>query len=154
MSRSEVAIPIPTKIFIDLVDFLRARGSDRDPADAVSAAIEFWMMHSGSTLDDVTQTSGGIASDHNSKNENLDDGFWWKGVFIPSGSKARMVYKGKTYMADVNKGGFLFDGKSRSPSEFTWAVTNTARNAWRDIELMSPLASEWVLADVYRARHS
>jgi hypothetical protein len=108
MSRSEVAIPIPTKIFIDLVDFLRARGSDRDPADAVSAAIEFWMMHSGSTLDDVTQTSGGIASDHNSKNENLDDGFWWKGVFIPSGSKARMVYKGKTYMADVNNGGFLF----------------------------------------------
>jgi hypothetical protein len=120
----------------------------------VSAAIEFWMMHSGSAPDDVIQTPADIASAHNSKSENSDDGFWWKGVFIPSGSKARMVYKGKTYIAKVTRDDFLFDGKILSPSEFTWAVTSTARNAWRDIELMFPLAAEWVLADVYRSRYS
>lgn len=61
-----------------------------------------------------------------------------------------MSYKGKVYFADVVSNGFWFEGKIRSPSELTFTITKTSRNAWRDIEIKFPGAEKWVLADQLR----
>jgi hypothetical protein len=147
MSRSEVAVPVATKLFLELAEFLQSKGSDRDPVDAVSSAIEYWMRSFGQG-GDTEPLQQQTALD--SSIPVTTEGYWWKKVFIPDGSKARMSYKGKVYFAEISPSGFLFEGKVRSPSEFTWSITKTARNAWRDIEFKFPSSEKWILADQLR----
>lgn len=147
MAHSEISVPIPTRLFLELCEFLRSRGSDRDPVDAVSLALDYWMQNAPwkaeDLLPDVTPKAG-VMPTH--------EGYWWKTVFIPAGSKARMIYKGKSFFAQVTSEGFLFEGAAYSPSEFIHHVTQTSRNAWRDIELQFPDKATWVLADDLRKR--
>lgn len=146
MSRSEISVPVPTKLFLELSALLRAKGSDRDPVDAVSAAIEYWMSDYGWAGESTASTS---SSGLTNEIEKLD-GYWWKTVFIPNGSRARTTYKGRTYFADVTPDGLLFGNKTTSPSGLMWEITGGARNAWRDIEFKFPNSDKWVLADQLR----
>lgn len=147
MSRSEISVPIPTKLFLELSAFLKARGSDRDPVDAVTAAIEYWLTHSGWNGD--LPSVPAAAPEAAGENQKIS-GYWWKRVFIPSGSRARTTYKGRTYFADVTAEGLLFEGKAMSPSRLMWKITGGARNAWRDLEFRFPSSDKWVLADQLR----
>lgn len=146
MPDSRVSVPIQTKLFLKLARFLETKGSDLDPLDAVGMAIEYWM------LGPATNTARQDLTDDKdqAKVEVSQEDYWWKKVRIPAGSRARMTYRGKTHFADVTPSGFLFEGKLHSPSEFTWAVTSTARNAWRDIELKFPNSDKWIMADQLR----
>jgi hypothetical protein len=146
MSRSEICIPVPTKLFLELLAFLRAKGSDRDPVDTVSTAIEYWMSHCGSVGEPTALASSSMSS---SEIKEID-GYWWKKVFIPNGSRARTTYKGRTYFADVTPEGLLFGNKTTSPSGLMWEITGGARNAWRDIEFKFPSSDKWILADQIR----
>lgn len=61
-----------------------------------------------------------------------------------------MIYKGRTHSAEVSSNGIEYEGQAYSPSGFTPRITDTARNAWRDIEVQFPGKSSWILA--YRLR--
>lgn len=147
MRRSEICVPIPTNLFLELSAFLKMKGRDRDPVDAVSTAVQYWLTNSGWGGEPVPALSA--VSDAKQETEQLS-GYWWKNVFIPSGSRARTTYKGRTYFAEVTTEGLLFDGKARSPSGLMWTITGGARNAWRDLELKFPKSDRWVLADQLR----
>lgn len=147
MSRSEINVPISTSLFLRLADHLGSRGSDRDPVDAVTTAIEFWIA---STAPQSGHAETGEPSPDPEVDADASYGYWWKGLLIPSGSGARMTYKGRTYSAIVRPEGIQFEGALYSPSEFTWKITNTTRNAWRDIELQFPGKSDWISAQHLR----
>lgn len=144
MALSEVSIPVPTKQFLELADFLKRQGSDRDPVEAVHDAIQYWMENASWMQDDL------LPEVPKSAPPDISDGYWWKSLFLPAGTKVRMIYKGRTYLAEVSSSGIQYEGRSYSPSGFTHHITDTARNAWRDIELLFPGKSSWILA--YRLR--
>lgn len=77
-------------------------------------------------------------------------GYWWKSLFLPAGTKLRMAYKGTMYEAEVVENDVRYKNETVSPSEFTFRVTRTARNAWRDIELLFPGKSQWESAEMLR----
>lgn len=169
MSFSQIAIPIPTKLFLSVSARLREQGSDRDPVDAIHHAIELWLM-SGSPRTEsaqLTVTPLKAADMAPSANERVTDnafrddagqppeteerdGYWWKLVFLPSGTKVRMTYRGRMAQAEIAPGGIVYRGQTITPSEFTHRVTNTNRNAWRDIEVLFPGSQSWLSADDLR----
>jgi hypothetical protein len=145
MSLSQIAIPIPTKLFLAVLTRLRETGSDRDPVDAIHHAIEAWLSASA-PKHDRSRASEDV------RHQDVDerDGYWWKLVFLPSGTKVRMTYRGRMAQAEVSSSGINYQGQPLTPSEFTHRVTNTNRNAWRDIELLFPDSESWVSADDLR----
>jgi hypothetical protein len=80
------------------------------------------------------------------KASDLQRGYHWKQIFLPSGTKARFIYKGRTYLADVKADGFHYDSQVWSPSAFVNTITKTSRNAWNDIEVRFPDTDTWLLA--------
>ena len=77
-------------------------------------------------------------------------GYRWKALFLPAGTRLRMRYAGEYHYAEVIDDKIIFQDRPVSPSEFTFAVTKTARNAWRDIEVKRLGDPEWILSDKLR----
>jgi len=71
------------------------------------------------------------------------EGYYWKKVFLPNGTKIKMTYKGKIYYAEVKYKKILHEGREHSPSQLVNYITNSSRNAWRDLYLMFPGRDEW-----------
>ena len=40
---SAISVPISTQTFLGLAEFLREKGSDRDPVEVIDSAIDYWM---------------------------------------------------------------------------------------------------------------
>jgi hypothetical protein len=140
MSVSEISIPMSTRQFLELAQFLKDQGSDRDPVDAVHAAVEYWM-------ENASWKKETLLPEAMAKNvDELQKGYFWKKLFLPSGTKARIVYKGKTYFAEVKADGLHYASKVLTPSGFVHEVTRTSRNAWNDIEVRLPEKDTWLLA--------
>lgn len=75
-----------------------------------------------------------------------------KGVFFPDGTAFRVVYKGKTYTAEIRSGVWIGeDGERRnSPSEAAHAVTGNNVNGWRFWEGRRPGDDGWRKLDTFR----
>lgn len=146
MSVSEVSVPIPTKKFLELAHFLQLQGSDRDVVDAIHAAIDYWMENAPKQRDITSSTPNFNPS------MDFEQGYYWKELFIPSGSKVKIIYKGRRFEADVRASGIDFNGRTLSPSSFVHQVTRTTRNAWNDIEIRFPDSEEWVPANTLRRK--
>jgi len=144
MANSHVNIPVATSVFLALVDFLRTEGSDRDPVQAVTNAIEYWIENASWKQTDLLP-------------EVFDQpkhmGYWWKHFLMPPGTKIRMKYKGETYHASVEGDAFVYDGKKMTPSAFANKVAGGARNAWRDLLIQRPGDSAFRLAEVLRTQY-
>jgi hypothetical protein len=76
----------------------------------------------------------------------------WKEVTIPAGSQVRMIYAGKQFYGSVKNGHIVDDDGEFSPSSWTYKITHTARNAWRDLWFKFPGNPDWVQADMLRQR--
>jgi hypothetical protein len=142
MNESKISVPISTDLFVRMVDFLREKGSDRDPVEAIEGAIDYWMenanYHAGDLMPEVFER------------QNFR-GYQWKSLLLPPGTKVRMPYKGDVYHASVDGDDFMYQGKKVSPSEFANKVANgTARNAWRDLWIKRPQDRDFRLADDLR----
>lgn len=138
MNKSTVSVPIPTKQFVEIIEFLKINSLDRDPVEIVHQAIEYWIDNASWKKEEFF----GLEV----------RGFWWKKLFVPHGSSARLIYKGSVFVAEVVEDGLSYLGKTWSPSEFVHEVTHTSRNAWRDIEFRFPDSDTWQLADDLRKR--
>jgi hypothetical protein len=137
----EIGIPVSTGLFLRLYDFLRDHGSDRDPVEVVSTAIEYWMDNADWKANDLMPETVAVRS----------LGYHWKPLLLPPATKVRMRYKGETHYASVVGDDFVYEDKSMSPSEFANQVAGgTNRNAWRDLWIKRPHDSEFHLADDLR----
>ncbi len=138
---SEVSIPVGTGLFLQLYDFLKKHGSDRDPVEVVSTAIEYWMSNAEWKVNDLMPEVATV--------RHL--GYHWKPLLLPPATKVRMRYKGETRYASVIGDDFVYEGESMSPSEFANRVANgTSRNAWRDLWIKRPHDSDFHLAEDLR----
>src|SRR5580693_2091581 len=113
MPASTVGVPVSTALFLQLADFLREKGSDRDAIDAVEAAIHYWIDNADFKPEDLMPE---IFERQNYR------GYQWKTLLLPPSTKVRMVYKGDTYQAAVEADDFVYNGKKMSPSEFANTV--------------------------------
>jgi len=141
MNESYVCIPIPTSLFLELANFLKEEGSDRDPVRVVRTAIDYWIDNASWKKEDLLPET--IDDDH---------GYTWKEVFLPSGTSIRMKYKGEFYYAKIVGDQMIYQDKAISPSEFANTVANSNRNAWRDLEIKRPTDKAWREANTIRSK--
>jgi hypothetical protein len=142
MTTSTIGVLLSTTRFIELVDFLRRKGSDRDPADVIDNAIEYWMTNADWKEED-------LMPEIFEQPKHL--GYHWRPLLLPPGTKIRMTYKGVTSHAEIVGDDFIYDGSKLSPSAFANMIANdTSRNAWRDLWIKRPSDQDFQLADSLR----
>ena len=74
-----------------------------------------------------------------------------KGVRFPAGTEFRATYKGKTYLARVEGGALVLDGKRHdSPSSAAVAITGNNVNGWRFWEARLPGQANWKIIESLR----
>jgi hypothetical protein len=141
---THVSVPVPTADFLKLVDFLREQGSERDPVETVAYAIDYW-------IENARRKREGLLPE-TVRSESR--GFTWKNkdssVFLPHGTEVRMRYKDQNYYAKVVDDDIVYEGKPVSPASLANTITNSSRNAWRDLWIKRPVDKSWVLADDLR----
>jgi hypothetical protein len=136
---STVGIGVPGSLFIELAEFLRNHSDPRDPTGVVQDCIRYW-------LDNASWKPELLAS--------VDSrGFQWKEVFLVAGTQIRMPYKGQFFYAKVEGDSLIFEGQSTTPGAMVNTITQSSRNAWRDIWVRRPGDHGWIPAsDLRKAR--
>jgi len=73
------------------------------------------------------------------------NGFIFRGLFLPEGTKLRAQYKGGLYLAEIRNGRWLDESGAEhtSPSAAATSVTGNNVNGWRFWEARRPQDSEW-----------
>jgi len=145
MENSQLSVPVKTSTFLDLADFLREVGSDRDPVATVDLAIRYW-------IDNASWKQADLLPETVADAPSTIKGYMWKELFLPHGTHLRMKYRREFQYAQVSGDKISYQGRDVSPAEFANKVTGTSRNAWRDIWVKRPGETEWQLADNLRAR--
>lgn len=133
---TQVSIPIQTRQFLDLVEFLKSKGDASDPVEIVSKAIDYWLDNASWKPELLAISSA--------------RGYQWKTLFLAEGTEIRMQYKGSYSYAKVENDDIIFNGKPISPAAMANSVANGSRNAWRDLWIKRPMDREWRLADECR----
>ncbi|KAA2211181.1 hypothetical protein [Teichococcus oryzae] len=143
MNNSAVSVPIATKQFVHLIEFLKEMESGLDPVEAVARAIDYWMENASWKAEDLLQEDAPDPS----------RGYLWKDILLPDGTLVSMSYKAKTFQARVAGDEFIYEGKRTSPSEFASAVGGgKVRNAWRDLMVKRPQDLRFRRADELRRK--
>lgn len=144
MSLSTISVPIATKTFLSLAAALRDKNSGQDPVDAINDAVE-------SLIETLRRNAVvPMLGEQRLLKPEGREGYWWKQLFVPSGTKARMTYRYQSFEAEVSPGGISYEGKLYSPSEWVNQITKTNRNAWNDIEFQFAGSESWLLANDLR----
>jgi hypothetical protein len=142
--KTHVSVPIHTSVFLDLVDFLRDQGSNRDPVVAVADAIDYWIQNTSWKQHDLMPEIFTTES----------RGYTWKYkdscLFLPHDTEIRMPYKGQYHYAKVVGDEIKYKDAAITPGALANAVTSSSRNAWRDLWIKRPDEKEWTLADQLR----
>lgn len=134
--QSQVSIPVPTQLFLDLAEFLRTKEDARDPVIAVWDAIDYWMSNADWKSELLRKCSG--------------RGYQWKSLFLPDGTDVRMQYKGQYHYAKVDGDHLVHQGNPTTPAGLANTIAGSSRNAWRDLWVKRPADTEWHLADDLR----
>lgn len=80
-----------------------------------------------------------------------DRGYQWKDLFLPHGTRLRIIHRGHCYMAQVEGNLLMAEGKIVTPSAWATAVCGSIRNAWRDIYVRRNYREAWTHASDLRA---
>jgi hypothetical protein len=135
-----VCVPIPSSVYLEVANYLREAQSSTTPSEFFCMAVDYLRDN----IDMKPEDLGHLL-------EKPTHGYMWKQLFLPAGTLARMKYKGKWYQAEVVGNDFLYHSELMSPSQFANQVTNSNRNAWKDIFIKRPGDSGWTLADKMRS---
>jgi len=141
MPNSVVGILVPARTVELVFNFIKHRGIDKQMEEIVNDAIIYWLNNAAWKAElygksDVTNLT--------------KQGYNWKNIFLPHGTKIRMKYMTEFYYAEVVDDKIIHNNKPTSPSDFTFRVTGTSRNAWRDISIQFPGEFGWKSADELR----
>ncbi|SFG20122.1 hypothetical protein SAMN05518865_109168 [Duganella sp. CF458] len=131
-----IGIPITFTVFQELCKFLDGSTVSEEVATVASKAISAW----------IEQQSAPPKED----SPALLGGYQWKHVFLPEGTKLRVVVKRKTFHAAVVGDQIMFDGQATSPACMVNQLASTTRNAWKHIWILLPGQSIWQLAQSMR----
>jgi hypothetical protein len=84
--------------------------------------------------------------------EPIAAGDWvTKGVRFPAGTEFRAIYKGQTFLARVEGGALVLNGKRYdSPSPAAVSITGSAVNGWRFWEARLPGQAGWKMIESMR----
>ena len=134
---TNICVPISTATFLNLAGFLDENHSDRDPAEVIESAIEYWM--------DNANWKPEILSPSRTKS-----GFSWKSLFLPSGTNLRIRYNSDYHYAKVEGDRIVFEGVQVSPNQFALKVAGCARDAWRDVWIKRPTDKDYAVANSLR----
>ena len=80
-----------------------------------------------------------------------DNGYQWKEVFLPEGTKLRASFGDEPYFAMIEGAQIKHGGRTLSPSCFANLRGSGNRNAWKAIWLRLPGSEAWLPADVCRS---
>jgi hypothetical protein len=141
---TQIAIPVPTLLFVELIRFLGEQGSNRDPVEVVATSIEYWMQNASWKQGDLMPES------FNSNSRGYTWKYKDKKIFLPHGSEIRMPYKGQNHYAKVEGDNILYMDRIISPGALANAIANSSRNAWKDLWIKRPGEKEWTLANDIR----
>lgn len=132
-NKSVVSVPIPTCQFLELTDFLRNKKDQRDPVLVISDAIDYWLLNADFKPELLVEEKSG-------------NGYQWKKLFLPHGTKLRMQYKEVYFYAKIEGDEVIYEGKPVSPATMVNAISGTSRSAWRDLWFKRPEDKEWLPA--------
>lgn len=118
----------------------------------VFKALTVRRPHEGVSYNDVLRELLDLESEGSRAEPSNALGCNMKGVFFPEGTAFRVVYKGKTYAAEIRSGVWIGDDGERrnSPSEAAHAVTGNNVNGWRFWEGRRPGDDGWRKLDTFR----
>jgi hypothetical protein len=128
-------LEIAEKIYERFGQAARKRMDMRPLDQILEEVIEHWIVHGFGNED----------------GENLTIGFQWKTVFLASGTKVRLYYRGRYYQGEVIGDDFVYGGDHSSPNKMVVQITGGRRNAWRDLSVLLPGQSAWKPARELRA---
>ncbi|MFM9913376.1 MAG: hypothetical protein ACKVN9_07580 [Methylophilaceae bacterium] len=134
--KTQIAIPVDTKTFLRLADFLNEHADPRDPVTIVEDAIWYWMDNASWKPELFSKTDA--------------RGYQWKNLFLPTDTQIRMQYKGIYFYAKVDGDEVIYENEPISPATLANKITQSSRNAWRDLWIKRPKDAEWKLADDLR----
>lgn len=129
-----LALPISTQTFLQLADYMREYGDDRDPSEIAALAIDAWLA--------VAKGEAAYAPSVR--------GYQWKGLFLPERTEVRMQCGGNWTYANVVGDALVYEGQAISPSRFAGMVGGIGRNAWRDLWIRLPGTVQWKKAGFHR----
>ncbi len=131
-----INIPITFIVFENLCRFLDGSTVSEEVATVASKAITAWIELQSAPLPEESSA--------------LLGGYQWKHVFLPAGTKLRVVVKRKTFHASVVGDHIIFNGQAISPACLVNQLASTKRNAWKHIWLLLPGETKWQLAHSMR----
>lgn len=146
-----ISVPIPTKDFLYLIDFLNEQGSNRDPVIAIRNAIDYWIDNARWKQEDLMPEIFSTES----------HGYTWKYkntfLYLPHDTEIRMRYKEQYHYAKVEGDEIKYQGQSVSPAVLANTITKRgeilgSRNAWKDLWIKQPGEKLWTLADESRKK--
>jgi hypothetical protein len=107
------------------------------------------------TPNDVLRELFGLEPRQGSKTPKAQSGKPWvvKGVVFPHGTEFRSTHKGQSYLAKVDDGSLVLNGKKfHSPSAAAVSVTGNPVNGWNFWECKLPGKSNWQNINSMRER--
>jgi hypothetical protein len=131
-----VPLQLPSHAFLALAAYLQESGSGAGIEELAATAIAEWVVQARARARTGGPTQG--------------RGYQWKELFLPSGSRLRMCYAGRTHHAEVQGDEIIFDGRTVSPAQMANTIAAGTRNAWRDLWIICPGETAWKLASVRR----
>ncbi|MES2260772.1 MAG: hypothetical protein V4724_19815 [Pseudomonadota bacterium] len=122
----------------DLQDYLFDHSDCADLPQLIRQVIEEWIG--------ARQTSWQL--DEQAKL----NGYLWKSLFLPEGTRLMTKYRGVSRTATVENGRIVCDECAMSPRQFAHAAGGTGRNAWQTIWIRLPGEKFWKQAAACRPK--
>ena len=130
-----VSVMVEPACLLALATYLETCKSASSPRQAAASAITEWLArqpdNSASRL--IPAMTAGAEP----------RGYRWKCLFLPEMTQIRMVYRGRTYHAQVFGDDIVYDGQRVSPRQMTLMIAGDGRNAWRDLLIRYPGERTW-----------
>lgn len=131
-----VPLPVPNDMFNALCDYMDEVKCKRHISELAGAAIRSWIAEARRRAAESA--------------DQLQKGYQWKTMFLPTGTRLKTSVRGRTFYAVVEGDQILYEGKSVSPHEFANLFGVEGRNAWRDVWVHLPYEPKWQGAGVLR----
>lgn len=118
-------------VYMELYYQMRKREDQRSQEEIMLIALKEWM----------TREYG----------QPTDRGYQWKDLFLPHGTRLRIMHRRLCYFAQVESDLLMADGKITTPNAWAAEVCGMVRNAWRDIYIRRNYREPWTRAHDLRA---
>ena len=129
-----ISLQISTRTFLELSDYLREYGDERDPSEIATIAIDAWLALAKGEVAYIPSVRG----------------YQWKGLFLPERTEVRMLNRGTYTYAHVLGDALVYGGQALTPSQFAGLIGGAGRNEWRDLWIRLPGSRQWKKAVYHR----